>query len=402
MSATALAAILALSAGADAQTLAGKTVSGDLVGLDRQTAILRTAAGDTVRVPVADLLQLTLPPAEAPPKGAHTAVELIDGSVLLCSAVAVKGDIFELTMIDNVPVKVPTTAVFTVLRDAHDPKVRQDWQDFLTKRGRLDMVVVRSDEKLNGLEGTFGPGTGDAIEFTPSATGAKRSVRLARAQGLIFVQKPDPDAAAPLCKVTDAVGNLLVAADVVMNADGLTVTTVSGVRVTLPDAKRLAKLDFSKGKLAYLSELAPTRQAVTLATEDDDLYARFVRYRKDQPGQPAAQGRRQAVRQGDRPARRDTARLHDRRGVQGVPGRPRGGRRGGDGEPGRDRDRGGRAGAVPGSDEPEGPPAAAGAGRPRGAGAAGRCPGHRPARLRRPGRSGGRESEQVTPSVVIS
>jgi len=281
MSATALAAILALSAGADAQTLAGKTVSGDLVGLDRQTAILRTAAGDTVRVPVADLLQLTFPPAEAPPKGAHTAVELTDGSVLLCSAVAVKGDTFELTMIDNVPVKVPTTAVFTVLRDAHDPKVRQDWQDFLTKRGRLDMVVVRSDEKLNGLEGTFGPGTGDAIEFTPSATGAKRSVRLARAQGLIFVQKPDPDAAAPLCKVTDAVGNLLVAADVVMNADGLTVTTVSGVRVTLPDAKRLAKLDFSKGKLAYLSELAPTRQAVTLATEDDDLYARFVRYRKD-------------------------------------------------------------------------------------------------------------------------
>src|SRR4051812_22136071 len=99
--ATTLLAALALSAAADAQTLAGKTVSGDLVGLDRQTAILRTGAGDTVRVPVADLLQLTLPPADAPPKGAHTAVELTDGSVLLCSAVAVKGGTFELTMIDN-------------------------------------------------------------------------------------------------------------------------------------------------------------------------------------------------------------------------------------------------------------------------------------------------------------
>ncbi len=280
-SATTLLAALALSAGADLHTLSGKTVSGELVGLDRQTAVVRTAAGDTVRVPVADLLQLTLPPTEAPPKGAHTAVELTDGSVLLCSAVAVKGGTFELTMIDNVPVQVPVSAVFTILHDAHDPKLRQDWQDFLSKRGRLDMVVVRADEKLNGLEGTFGPGSGDAIEFTPSATGQKRSVRLARAQGLIFVQKPNPDAPAPLCKLTDAVGNLLVAADVVLNADGLTVTTVSGVRVTLPDAKRLAKLDFSKGKLAYLSELTPTRQAVTLATEDDDLYARFVRYRKD-------------------------------------------------------------------------------------------------------------------------
>src|SRR5207247_1507512 len=115
---------------------------------------------------------------------------------------------------------------------------------------------------------------GDAIEFTPTTTGQKRAVRLNRAQGLIFVQKPDPGAPPPLCKVSDAVGNLYVAADVVLNAEGLAVTTVSGARVTLPDAKRLAKLDFSKGKLAYLSELTPTREAVTLATEDDDLYAR--------------------------------------------------------------------------------------------------------------------------------
>ena len=63
-----------------------------------------------------------------------------------------------------------------------------------------------------------------------------------RAQGLIFVQKPDPGAPPPLCKVSDAVGNLYVAADVVLNADGLAVTTVSGARVTLPDAKRLANL----------------------------------------------------------------------------------------------------------------------------------------------------------------
>jgi hypothetical protein len=226
-------------------------------------------------------LQLELPPTEPPPKGAHTVVELTDGSVLHCSAVEAKGNALELTVIPDLKVSVPMTSVFTLLRDAHDPKVRQDWQDFLTKRGRLDMVVIRSDDKLNGLEGTFGNGTGDAIEFTPSATGEKRSVRLARVQGLIFVQKPNPDAPAPLCKITDSVGNLLVAADALLNADGLAITTVSGVKVHLPDTKRLAKFDFSKGKLAYLSDLTPTRDTVTLVTEDDDLFARFIRYRKD-------------------------------------------------------------------------------------------------------------------------
>src|SRR3954470_17025583 len=184
--ATPLFAALALSAGADLQTLSGKKVTGDLVGLDRQTVLLRSANGDTVRVPLADVLQLDLPPTDAPPKGAHTAVELTDGSVLLCSKVEAAGDAFDLTVIPDLHVKLPATAVFTVLRDAHDPKVRQDWQDFLSKRGRLDMVVVRSDGKLNGLEGTFGPGSGEAIEFTPSATVQKRAVKLARVQGLIF------------------------------------------------------------------------------------------------------------------------------------------------------------------------------------------------------------------------
>ena len=201
--------------------------------------------------------------------------------MLLCSAVAVKGSTVELTVIPNVKVSLPVTAVFTILRDAHEPKVRQEWQDFLTKRGRLDMVVVRSDDKLNGLEGTFGSGSGDAIEFTPSSTGQKRSIRMSRAQGLIFVQKANPDAPAPLCKVIDNVGNIFVATDILLNGNGLTMTTVSGAKITLPDAKTLAKLDYSKGKLAYLSDLTPTRDTLMLATEDDDQYARFAHYRKD-------------------------------------------------------------------------------------------------------------------------
>jgi hypothetical protein len=279
--ATTLFATFALSAGADLQTLSGKTISGQLAALDRQTVVVRTAGGETIRVPVAEVLQLVQPTTSEVVRGPYTAVELADGTVLQCSTVTVKDNSIELTVIPGIKVTMPLTAIFTVLRDGQDPKLRQDWRDFLSKRGRLDMVVVRSEDKLNGLEGAFGRGTGDAIEFTPTASGEKRNVRLNRAQGLIFVQKPDPNAPAPLCKLTDDSGNYFVAADILLNADGLVVTTVSGARIALPDAKRLVKLDFSKGKLAYLSELTPSRDAVTLATEDDELYARLVRYRKD-------------------------------------------------------------------------------------------------------------------------
>lgn len=278
--ATALVTALALSAGADLQTLSGKKLTGDLVGLDRQTVILRTADGD-VRHPLADVLQIDLPPADPVAKGGHYAVELTDGTVLLCGQVLLKGKSAELVVLPDLPVTVPLSRVFTVLRDAHDPKVRQDWQEFLPRRGRLDMVVVSRDGKLNGLDGTFGDGTpaGDGIAFTTGDT--KVTPKLAKVAGLIFSQRPDPNLPTPLCKITDAAGNVLVAADVVLNADGLAVTTVAGARLTYPDAKRVAKLDFSRGKLTYLSDLEPTRHSVTLGTEDDDLYARFVRYRKD-------------------------------------------------------------------------------------------------------------------------
>jgi hypothetical protein len=277
---TPLLAALVFSAGADLQTLSGKKLSGDVVGLDRQTLILKTADGE-VRHPVADVLLIDVGAAEVPPKGSYYEVELTDGTVLRCAQVKLAGSRVELTVLPDQPVSLPLSSVFTILRDAQEPKNRQEWQKFVAKRGQFDKVGVPNGDTIDGLDGTFGVGTGDGIEFTFAANGEKRNPKLAKVAGLVFAQRADPNAPPSMCKVSDAAGNLLVAADVVLNAQGLAVTTVGGVRVTYPDAKRLAKLDFSKGKLSYLSDLKPTKEGVTLATEDDDQYARFVRYRRD-------------------------------------------------------------------------------------------------------------------------
>jgi hypothetical protein len=276
-----LLATLTLSAGAELQTLSGKKLTGELIGLDRQTVILR-AGDDEIRHPVTDVLLVDLPNTDAPPKDGFTEVELTDGTVLRCTRVAFQGSKAELVILPNVRVTVPLSAVFTICRDAHDPAIRQAWQKYLPTRGQFDRIVVTIDGKLNGLDGTFGEGTGDAIEVTLKANGQKRPIRLAnQIQGLIFAQKPNVNAPPPLCKVSDAAGNLLVAADLVLNAQGLTVTTVSGARIDYPDTKRLAKLDFSKGKLTYLSDLEPARQLMALVAEDDDKFAQLVRFRRD-------------------------------------------------------------------------------------------------------------------------
>jgi len=269
-----LLVVLTITAGADVQTLSGKKLSGELVGLDKQTVVLQTAAGE-VRHPVADVLRIDLPGGEAPAKGGWYDVELSDGTTLHCSQVLLKGKNAELTVLPALPLTVPLAAVFTVLRDAHDPAVKADFQKFLRTRGALDTVVVRSGDKLDGLGGTFGDGTpaGDAIEFTWSSNNEKLKPKLAAVAGLVFVQRPDPNTPPALCKVTDAGQNVLAAADVALTDKGLTVTTPAGVKVAYPSAAKVTKLDYSRGKLTYLSDLTPVAVDET-STEDSVFHFR--------------------------------------------------------------------------------------------------------------------------------
>lgn len=276
MSFRSLATLLILAApaaAADLQTLAGKKVSGDLVGLDARAVVLRTPAGD-VRIPAADVLILDLTVPEPPAVESHWDVELTDGSVLHAKELAIRGNQVALTMLPNVAVTAPLAAVANAYRDAQDPKVRQQWQQFLARRGRLDVLVPRPKDggKFEGLDGALGDGTaaGDAIEFTPDAGGQKIAPKLARLQGLVFVRRGDGAAAPTLCKVTDVARNLLVAADVASDGPKVTVTTVSGAKVEYAAAARLARVDFSKGKLSYLSDLDPT--TVDESSTEDHVY----------------------------------------------------------------------------------------------------------------------------------
>src|SRR5205823_2497599 len=81
--------------------------------------------------------------------------------------------------------------------------------------------------------------------------------------------------------VADLARNLLVAANIAWNENEIAVTTVSGLKIVYPNATRLARLDFSQGKLTYLSDLDPARADTTLSTEDNGNFGQFVRFRRD-------------------------------------------------------------------------------------------------------------------------
>lgn len=275
--------LLAAVPAAELTTLAGKKITGDIASISSQAVVLRTASGD-VRTPTPDVLYLDPGGAVAAP-AKYWEVELTDGSLLRCAAVAVKGRRIELTLAGGVAAAVPLDAVAWMCRDAHDPAIRQLWPGVLAQRGPRDLVVLRQQDKLDALDGTFGDGTaeGDRVAFTVAANNRQLSARLDRVQGLIFVRKPQATAP-PLCKITDASGSVVAAASARVNGVSLQVESVAGLTVTYADLAKLSRLDFSKGKLTYLSDLEPfaveqssTEEFIFPVRRDANLYGGPVR-----------------------------------------------------------------------------------------------------------------------------
>ncbi len=261
-------ACTSLAAGAELKTLSGKTLKGEPVSISEKEIVFREGS-EQITVPIDDVLQLDLQPAQPLPGSArYTLVELTDGSQLQCRQFVLKRKEVELTLVTpdaagkGPVVRVPLDTVGYVLHDAHDKNLRQEWDsNFLAKRGNRDVLAVRRDDGLNRLEGTLGEGDaeGKTIEFQLAGGDTKAQVGLTRIQGMVFFRKPDALTAPTLCRVSDLYGNKLTATKVEVSAKGYAVTTVAGAKLNYPKGL-VVRLDYSKGKLAFLSDLEPVNK----------------------------------------------------------------------------------------------------------------------------------------------
>lgn len=251
---------IATSQGAELRTLKGETIVGDVVSVTDKEIVIAKGA-DKIATPLAQVLQLDYNPPGKATIDPYTDVELTDGTLLHCAKFALKGKDVELALPSGQTVRLPLTAVSNVLIEAQVEKNRKEWSERLADRKakmkRRDVLAVRKEGVLNALEGTLGEGDekGEAIEFTVGA-GKKRIVPLNGIAGLIFERGVNPEAAPVVCKITDTSRNTLQASAVASTPAGIAVTTPAGAKIEFAPAM-LARLDYSGGKLTWLSDLDP-------------------------------------------------------------------------------------------------------------------------------------------------
>ncbi len=239
----------------EVRTLTGQTIKGNLESVNDQELVI--AGNGPIKVDQVVDLVFT---ANQPQAGDRFAdVELTDGSVLHCSQFVLKLNKVDLKLVQGMEIKdLPLVMISNILNDAQEPKNREEWQKLVSKRGKGDLLAIKAaDGVVNPLEGTLGEGDaqGETIEFETS-TGKKARPRLDRIHGMAFLRRPNGETAATLCKAQDLSRDLLVVAKLAMTENGYTITTVAGAKADFP-WKSFTRWDFSKGKLAYLSDLEP-------------------------------------------------------------------------------------------------------------------------------------------------
>jgi hypothetical protein len=239
----------------EVRTLSGQFTKGTLESINDKEIVVSGHG----RVPIDQVLDLTFPDGTAgSSEGRVTDVELVDGSLLHCSQLAIKGKNVELKLLSGQEIKdLPLAAISYVLNDAQETKVREEWQRFLAKKGNHDLVAIKSkDGVINPLEGTFGEVDAEGKIAFESVNGIKGRLSLDRLHGLAFFRRPDPEAVPALFRATDTFKNLWVVAKAGKGENGYLLQTVAGVKVEYP-LKSFTRWDFSKGKLTYLSDLEP-------------------------------------------------------------------------------------------------------------------------------------------------
>ena len=247
---------------ADLHTLSNKIVSGEIAEITDKHVVMTTLSG-IVNTPIADILRIDLQRESAIPPGVKFLdVELVDGSLLHCTKVQLKGPAVELSLTSaDLKLTVPLTAISSILNDAQDSAIRQEWQDkIVVKKRNQDILAIRLNGVLNGIDGTLADAANDKgllpFEYDSGGNRRKREIDPARVQGMVFLRTLPANAAAPVCKVYDASQNVVVASKIEVTSTGFTVTAVAGPRITFPKPA-VTRLDFSNDKVVFLSDLKP-------------------------------------------------------------------------------------------------------------------------------------------------
>jgi hypothetical protein len=242
----------------------GMPIKGDIVSVSDKEVVFIQAGKQQTRS-IKDVLKIDFRESGRLPRDTRYAqIELTDGSLLHAESYKIRKRELEAKLLNGLSLRLPLTLVANILNNAEIEANRRDWKSRVFNARGKEAVVVRRGEVISTLECTLGEGdeaTGETIGLAVDLGGEvqKATRKLASLQGLLFKHVLDAQATPVLCKLLDTTENVVMVSGIApREGGGLTVTTPAGAQLSFRN-EQIVRLDYTKGKLEYLSDLEPTR-----------------------------------------------------------------------------------------------------------------------------------------------
>lgn len=249
-----VALLLAAAPQVEVTSLSGEQQAGTLVKLTAKELSLQPASGAPVVLRTSDLLDVRqkIDPLPVAGDALTVRVSLVDGSQL--QIVDVKTSAKELVGRHAIlgELKLPLSSVRGLQFSAPNVKFDSMWTQLADKGGKSDMVVLQKQDVLDHLDGVVGGIDEESIKFL--LDGDEISVKREKAFGVLYSRKAS--SAKLTAQVELANGDLVAVKSVAADAEQWQIEAVSGMSWQVPAAV-VARVDFSLGKVVYLSALEP-------------------------------------------------------------------------------------------------------------------------------------------------
>lgn len=237
----------------EVQTVDGQSLVGSLVELTPDRLTIEAADGKAV-VETEKLLSIA---AKQKPSGARYAtrivVELTDGTAICAKQYVATGTQATITLSDGESIEAPTSVIRTVRLQPDSGGLAAEWKRLIALKADSDLLMVRKDEAIDYHKGVLHDITDESVTF--DVDGELLPVKRTKVFGFVYRHGDEAVLPAVVCRVTDAAGSRWSVQSLAI-AEKLQWITQTGLSVAEP-IDQIVQIDFSGGKIVYLSDLKP-------------------------------------------------------------------------------------------------------------------------------------------------
>lgn len=252
MNAILLTILLTAAPTFELQPLDGPSAVGSLVELTPDHATV-DANGRRVTLETERLASIASSKKPTPDAHAGIVVELTDGSTIVAKQYTVHGSQASISPTVGDAITAPVKIVRSVQLQRDASALADEWTRLLGHKTDSDLLVVRKDQNVDYHKGVLHDVTDDAVTF--DLDGELLPIKRSKLFGFVYRHGEEAETPSAVCRIADSGGSLWSVRTLTLS-DRLRWTTPAGLEAAqLLDT--IAQIDFSGGKIVYLSDLKP-------------------------------------------------------------------------------------------------------------------------------------------------